>query len=865
MKMKFTSLQWVAVLLLFAFAESVAQRNARSSDVYVDKAGVIRWSKNNAEVQGFGVNYTAPFAHAYSTAKKLNINLEKAIDDDVYHFARLGLDSYRVHVWDCEISDTVGNLLENEHLKLFDYMIKKMKERGMKFILTPIAFWGNGWPAPDEKTPGFATKYGKGACLTNEDAIKAQEVYLYQFLNHVNAYTGIAYKNDPDIIAFEVSNEPHHGEPAEKVTAFINRMVKSMRNTGCTKPVFYNISHSIHLADAYFNSDIQGGTFQWYPTGLGSRHELGGNLLPHVNNYTIPFASNPKFKNMARIVYEFDAADVGRSYIYPAMARSFREAGMQIAHHFAYDPTYMANVNTEYGTHYMNLVYAPQKALSLKIASEVFHTIPMSKSNGNYPANTRFGPFSVSYENDLAEMITEKKFIYTNNTGSVPPAVDKLESIAGYGNSSVVQYEGAGAYFLDRIGGNVWRLEVMPDAIWVSDPFERTSPKKEVAVVNWRTWQMTISLPALGNSFTITPLNEGNLHSAQASKGTFAIKPGTYLLVQEGVAVKINPDARVNSITLKEFVAPQSTLAKTYVLHTPVEEISAGGSYRIEAQIVTPDMPVSVELNISGTAFRSQFLKMERTGAYTYSVALPDYMLKEGFIDYYIVVREKDKFFTYPAGIEGRPWDWDFYNERNTYKTKVVAKDSRLYLFEAITDTDELSRQWIRSSYLQPVNESNKAELIVDIEKLFTQDPENKSGQKIYDYSFRYYFGKKIAGRTADLTGKKKLVFHGRSLHDKPCVLQLALVMADGSAFGGTITVDPARGKYELPLSDLEKVKLVTLPRPYPTFLPYFFEGPATTFDLRSIESIQFSIGPGIPAGELENKHGVGIESVRLE
>jgi hypothetical protein len=35
-----------------------AQRSAKSSDVYVDKNGVIRWSKDNAEVQGFGVNYT---------------------------------------------------------------------------------------------------------------------------------------------------------------------------------------------------------------------------------------------------------------------------------------------------------------------------------------------------------------------------------------------------------------------------------------------------------------------------------------------------------------------------------------------------------------------------------------------------------------------------------------------------------------------------------------------------------------------------------------------------------------------------------------------------------------------------------------
>ena len=99
--------------------------------VYVDGNGVMRWAKSKKEVQGFGVNYTAPFAHAYRSAKKLNVSLKQAIDDDVYHFARLGFDAYRVHVWDTEISDTVGNLLTNDHLELFDYMLKKMKDRGM--------------------------------------------------------------------------------------------------------------------------------------------------------------------------------------------------------------------------------------------------------------------------------------------------------------------------------------------------------------------------------------------------------------------------------------------------------------------------------------------------------------------------------------------------------------------------------------------------------------------------------------------------------------------------------------------------------------------------------------------------------------
>lgn len=855
----------VFLLLLSAISVS-AQRSAKSSDVYVDKNGVIRWSKNNAEVQGFGVNYTAPFAHGYSTAKRRGVDLEKAIADDVYHFSRLGLDLYRVHIWDCEISDTLGNLLINEHTKLFDFMIMKMKERGMKFVLTPIAYWGNGWPSPDEKTPGFSTKYGKDACLTNEDAIKAQENYLAQFLNHVNEYTGIAYKNDPDLIGFEISNEPHHRESAEKVTTFINRMVKSMRNTGCKKPIFYNITHSIQLADAYFTSDIQGGTFQWYPTGLGARHELGGNLLPNVDAYVIPFASHPKFKPMAKMVYEFDAADVGRSYIYPAMARSFRTAGMQLGNHFAYDPTYMADVNTEYGTHYMNLAFTPQKALSLKIVSEVFHVVPMYKNYGSFPANTSFGPFTVNYENDLAVMNTPEKFIYTNSTSIKPVAINKLSHVAGFGSSDVVRYEGKGAYFLDRLENGVWRLEVMPDAIWIDDPFKRTSPKKEIAVIHWNLQPMTINLGDLGENFSITALNDGNTHNVSVHEKSFEILPGSYLLKKAGINTRFTASSKWEGITLKEFAAPKTTVKRTHVLHTPVHEITASKDHVINVTVVSSDLVLPVELYVSGKGGRSEFITMQQNNAYDFTATIPARLVQEGFLNYHIVVRDKnEKSYTYPAAREGRPWSWDFYDDK-PYTVRVVSPSNPVYLFEAATDSEQLSRRWIRISSLNPLPEPGRAELEINVEKLFIPDPENTAGEKIYDYSCRYFFGNKTAGRSADVASKQKLVFKGHSLNEKDCIVQLALITSDGSAFGGLLTLNPGAADYTLNISELKLVKLVTLPRPYPTFLPYYFKGKGSDkLDLNKIESLQISIGPGIPENELQNRHGMAIESIRLE
>jgi Cellulase (glycosyl hydrolase family 5) len=837
----------------------------KSADVFVDKNGVMRWGTTKTEVQGFGINYTAPFAHAFRAAKALHVSLEKAIDNDVYHFARLGFDAYRVHVWDTEISDTLGNLLENEHLQLFDYMLVKMKERGMKLLITPIAWWGNGYPEPDDNTPGFAKKYGKGACLTNPDAIKAQENYLYQFLNHVNKYTGIAYKNDPDIVAFEVCNEPHHGGDSAKVTEFVKGMLASMRKTGCKKPIFYNISHSIQFENAYFAAGIEGGTFQWYPTGLGYRHELGGNFLPNADDYKIPFAGNPGFKKIAKVVYEFDAADVGRSYIYPALARSFRKAGIQWATHFAYDPTYMAYANTEYNTHYMNLVYAPQKALSLKLASEVFHRIPTYKSFGAYPADTSFDGFRVSYANDLAELITPATFIYTNSTTSVPVAANKLEQIAGSGNSSVVSYEGTGAYFLDKLEEGVWRLEVMPDAIWVTDPFGRNSLKKTVAVVNWHKWPMRIQLPDLGSDFTVTGVNDGNAATTQAVDAGFIITPGTYFVTKKGTTTKFSRTDHWKNIILKEFVAPATTLQKTYVLHEPPQELTGSKDFVVNAKVITVAEPEAVELMVYGGGFAPQPVKMERTQGYGYTATIPARMVREGILRYYITVKATGNYQAFPSGIDMNPASWDFYDQ-NPYKVRVVAAEYPMYLFDAITDAEWMNRPFVRGGGALTYTEPGRAELPVNIERLFTEDPENRNGEKRYDYTMRFYFGNKIAGRTADIAAKKKITVRARALNDKPCIVQVGLITNDGSVYGGVVTINKERGDYSISLADLKKVRLVTLPRPYPTFLPYFFEGGSTAgFNSSTIESLQISIGPGIPESALSEKHGVAIESVRLE
>src|SRR5687768_7616606 len=98
MKNTFVAFPVLLSSILFFLNKTAAQNNQAKNLVYVDKQGILRWTKDKSEAAFFGVNYTVPFAYGYRSVKRLGIDPEKAIDQDVYHFSRLDLDAFRVHV-----------------------------------------------------------------------------------------------------------------------------------------------------------------------------------------------------------------------------------------------------------------------------------------------------------------------------------------------------------------------------------------------------------------------------------------------------------------------------------------------------------------------------------------------------------------------------------------------------------------------------------------------------------------------------------------------------------------------------------------------------------------------------------------------
>ncbi|WP_165232571.1 cellulase family glycosylhydrolase [Aquisphaera insulae] len=606
--------------------------------------GVLRRADSREEVALFGVNYYPPHWQNYLDLKKLGVDFDATVRDDMTHLKRMGLDLIRIHVFDREISDRQGNLVDNEHLRILDRVIAEARARGVALVLTPIAWWPT--PNPGE---GFSNDFTMARMTTDPASRPPQRRYLQQFLAHRNRFTGIANGEDANIVALELINEPTYpvgGATDAQVTDYINDLTATIRGTGCKKPLFYN-GWQGHLA-AVGRSRADGCTFGWYPSGLVAGHSLRRNFLPAVADF--PDMRSPDLKGKAIGVYEFDSADVPGGYLYVAMARSFRAGGAQFAAQFQYDPLPLAPFNAGWQTHYLNLVYAPGRALGFMVAAEAFRTLPRRRSWGEYPASNEFGGttadsprFRIRYEDDLSEAVSPTIFVHSNDTTTRPPAPERLVRIAGVGRSPIVDYDGTGAYFLDRLAPGQWRLEVYPDAVWVNDPFGPDRLDREVSRVYWRERAMRLDLPDLGRDFAVHSV-EGP-RSVAVEAGRFRVTPGVYRLTRHGLKeapVVVDPT----------FVAPKAKPGRPIAAwHEPAPAWVSGKPLSVGVSVAAEDDPrATLRYRNSTDAWKTVPLAPRKP--YRYEGLIPGEDMTPGTLAYVIDVKGGKGARQFPGGTD---------------------------------------------------------------------------------------------------------------------------------------------------------------------------------------------------------------------
>jgi len=640
--------------LVFAFWLLVMVCRACGAEaVHVDGAGVIRWRADDREVALFGANYCLPSASDYRAAGYLGVDRKKLIERDMAHFARMGWDGMRLTIWgDWENSDREGNLVANDHLDLMDYLLFQAKERGISMLFSPIHTHSALWPdgTDGDHIQGFAKHFPRDQMGRDPQAIAAQANFLRQILEHVNPYTRIALKDEPALLFIELVNEPwHHADDVDGSIAYINALVDAVRSTGCEKLLFHNLSQDFRMAAPIKASRAQGVSFGWYPTALVAGRTLTDNYLRWVDDY--PPMDDPLLAGIPRIVYEFDAADTLSPAMYPAMVRAFRGAGAQFAAMFAYDMLDTAPYNLGWQTHFLNLVYTPEKAVGAIIAAEAMRRLPHGARYGAYPGNRHFGSFSVSAEHGgRAWMQVEDTLMHAGDLPAPVAHAERLRRIVACGSSEVVDYEGGGAYFLDELTDGVWRLEVYPDAVLVQDPFAQRQNFRIVSSrLVWRTWPMRVQLPGLGTGFSAEPLDAGNAHRAVAVDGTIPVRPGVYLLTRAGVAPPEPLPARVGRVGLREFVCPPSRdLPPQVVSHVGSERLARGHpAAPWVVEVVSGEAPRRVVLHTrhdADAAWRER--EMTRTRGFRHEVPSDE---AAGRIRWFVTVEADGSLLRTPA------------------------------------------------------------------------------------------------------------------------------------------------------------------------------------------------------------------------
>jgi hypothetical protein len=495
----------------------------------------VIYDQDNRVVKLWGVNYLAPFNHNYANIDESGIDHTTTINKDLEHFGLMGIDFIRVHLYDREITDARGNLIENKHLKMFDYLVEQANKQGIFLMLTPTVWWNTVeneirirkgyayWDLSQQQNFGFSNYFAKHAILWHPQAIECQKNYLKALFNHRNAYSGKRLCEYENIIAIELTNEPdyiHEGhidnEPlmgsdiwlqSEKPNYLKQQyeaFIKTLSETKTRKELVSHFrakilsqyfSELLPIVDEYFADRVIKSHIEYYIEDSGIVKAFRDNKVDAVNvgAYMLPTGkfdgSNTDWANflllisnwlehhqkrnmsgLSKIVYEYGASSSLEGYVLGAYGAAFRRANIQMAAYFTYTPSAVAAYNPGWLVHYLNLEHTPNKAAGFAAAGEIFRgELPIDKLKRG--AEQWTGPnFVITRKPSNVDFYNGKIFRYAASTSRTIDDFSQLEIISGRGNSCIVECNGNGIYYLNKLDEKHWKLHLFANEKIVNDP-----------------------------------------------------------------------------------------------------------------------------------------------------------------------------------------------------------------------------------------------------------------------------------------------------------------------------------------------------------------------------------------------------------
>lgn len=177
------------------------------SNAWGENAGFVRRQGTRLELNG----QTFYFGHA--NQYYLFYKSQAMIDEVLADASGLGLRVMRTWassegVWNngyC-FQPSAGVYDENTLRKL-DYIVFKANQSGIRLILPLVDNWSS-FGGMDKYVEWSPTANSHDQFYTDPACKQWFKNYVGMLLNRVNTYTGIAYKNDPTIMMWELANEP---------------------------------------------------------------------------------------------------------------------------------------------------------------------------------------------------------------------------------------------------------------------------------------------------------------------------------------------------------------------------------------------------------------------------------------------------------------------------------------------------------------------------------------------------------------------------------------------------------------------------------------------------------------------------------
>ena len=219
----------LALVLATFYKEWISHLAIPTDNTSVTSSGFVTRSSSELMLNGHLFRFAGANMHWLPFDDSTNYTSQFRINDGFDAAKEMGLTVVRSH--DLGISAGCSNCIEpslgvfNETALVHDdYVIKAARDHGIRLII-PLT---DNWHYPAGGKHNFTDWRGfsdENQFYFNPQVISDFETYIRTLLNHVNTYTGVAYKDDPTIMAWETGNEL---DPPTSWTQTISTYIKSI-------------------------------------------------------------------------------------------------------------------------------------------------------------------------------------------------------------------------------------------------------------------------------------------------------------------------------------------------------------------------------------------------------------------------------------------------------------------------------------------------------------------------------------------------------------------------------------------------------------------------------------------------------------